>query len=157
MENFRRRRWTTIPAQSANYSVHEYKHFLVQLWMDYFLSWFTTGSVVHLLLHGIDDGSFSDDSVLYGLGKHHRIPSIRWTVKEEFLFRRHFRTFLIRVKSCESTRDLFPCAIFNLFAFLCAVSMWNLKSGFVYRYRFHVRFYRFLFDHAFLFVFGGMY
>ena len=43
MEHFSRRRWTTTLAPLLSYSVHEGKHFLFQLWVDYFLSWFTTG------------------------------------------------------------------------------------------------------------------
>ena len=45
IENFSRRRWTTLPAPSVSYSAHEGKHLLFQLWVDYFLSWFTTGQV----------------------------------------------------------------------------------------------------------------
>ena len=43
--------WDEQPLVS--YSVHEGKHFLLQLWVDYFLSWFTMGLVqlfIHLLL-----------------------------------------------------------------------------------------------------------
>ena len=36
---------TTITVQLLSYSVHEGKHFLFQLWVDFFLSWFTTGLV----------------------------------------------------------------------------------------------------------------
>ena len=50
MEHFSIRRWKNIPAPLVSYSVHEGKHFLFQLWVDFFLSWFTTGPVVHLLL-----------------------------------------------------------------------------------------------------------
>ena len=45
IENLSSRRWTTIPAPLVSYSVHEGKHFLFQLWVDYFLSWFTMGPV----------------------------------------------------------------------------------------------------------------
>ena len=45
MEHFGRRRWTTIPAPLVSYSVHKGKHFLFQLWVDVFLSWFITGQV----------------------------------------------------------------------------------------------------------------
>ena len=45
MEHLSRRRWTTIPVPWGSYSVHEGKQFLFQLWVDYFLSWFTTGLV----------------------------------------------------------------------------------------------------------------
>ena len=37
MEHFSRRRWTTIPAPLVSYCT-----FLLQLWVDHFLSWFTT-------------------------------------------------------------------------------------------------------------------
>ena len=44
MEPFSRRRWTIITGLLLSYSeVHEGKHFLFQLWEDYFLCWFTTG------------------------------------------------------------------------------------------------------------------
>ena len=45
MEHFSRRRWTNILAQAVSYSVHEGKQFMFQLWVRYFLSWFTMGSV----------------------------------------------------------------------------------------------------------------
>ena len=49
MEHFSRRRWTILLAPSVSNPVHEGKHFLFQLWVDFFLSWFTS-TVAHLLL-----------------------------------------------------------------------------------------------------------
>ena len=48
-EHFSIRRWITLSALSVSYSVHEGKYFLFQLWVDYFLSWFTTGKVMLLI------------------------------------------------------------------------------------------------------------
>ena len=53
MEHFCKRRWSTKPVLLVSYSIHEGKHFWFQLWVDYYLSWFTTWPVrmvVHLLL-----------------------------------------------------------------------------------------------------------
>ena len=52
MEHFSRGRWTTIPAPLLSYSVHEDKHFLFQLWVDYLflkLIYHWAGTVVHFV------------------------------------------------------------------------------------------------------------
>ena len=66
------RRWTTIPAPLLNYSVHKGKHFLLQLQLDYILSWFTTEPVVHLLLlkfsmpHWISAADIATNLLIFG-------------------------------------------------------------------------------------------